>query len=77
MQMCLVCLVFLPLLAIHTDDILSIITIGAWYGTTYGSLFIISLFSIMKFAKTITAVNSELYSLSALDCANRPGTFVQ
>ena len=77
LEMYLVCFVFLPLFAIHSDDFISNIIRGACFGTTYGSLFITSFFRMMKCAKAITAVNPALYSLSELYFATVPGTCVK
>ena len=65
--MCLVWLVSLTFLAIHTLDLLSHIIIGASFGTISGSLFKNSLIDILKCAKSIPTVHAELYSLSATD----------
>ena len=63
MEMCLMCLVSLPFLAIHTADLLSKIMRGACYGITSGSLFKNSLFRILKCVIAIAAEDSEFYSL--------------
>ena len=57
----LVCLVPLPLLATHTAYFISNIMRCACSGTTYGSLFISSLFSIMKCDNAIPVVHDTLY----------------
>ena len=41
LEMCLLCLLYLPLLDIHKSDLLSNIMRDDYYGTTSGSLFII------------------------------------
>ena len=74
--MCLVLLVSLALLAIHTVDLLSNIIKGAYSGTIYGSLFKNSLINILKCDKAIPIVHAALYSLSAPDKENGPGTYV-
>ena len=65
--MFLLFLVSLPLLAINTADFISTIIRGACYGTTYGSLFRNSFFSILKCARAIHVVNDALYLLWLLD----------
>ena len=62
LEMWLVYLEYLPLLAIHKDDLIYIIVRGAFYGTTYGSLFKNSLFIILKCTIAITEVNDIIYS---------------
>ena len=57
MAMCMVCLVSFSLLDIHTSYLLSTIIRGACYGTTYGFLFISSLFRILKCANSIPELN--------------------
>ena len=57
----LVCLVSLQLLATHTAYLIPIMMICACYGTTNVSLFIRSLFIIIKRANAIPEVNVELY----------------
>ena len=74
--MCLVCLVFLPLLAIHIADLLSKTTRGSYSGTISGSLFKKSWINILKCAKAIPAVHASFYSLSALYLATGCGTCV-
>ena len=64
--MFLVCLVFLPFLSMQISDLLSNIMRVDCYGTTAGSLFDNSLFSILKFDIAIPAVHAVFYSLSAL-----------
>ena len=66
MGMCMVCLVSLPFLTIHTSYFLSNIMRGDCYETTYGSLFCHSLFIILKCARSIHVFHTILYSLSAL-----------
>ena len=73
----LVFLLSFPLLAIHAADFLSNIMRGACLGTKYGSLFIRSLFSIMKCAKSIPEVHIALFSLSVLLWSTGPVTFVK
>ena len=77
LEICLVCLVYLPLLAIYTADLPYNIMRGACYGTTSRSLFRNSLFITLKCTRDIPAVYTELYQLSALDWETGPGTFVQ
>ena len=77
LEMCLVCLVSLQLLVIHTADLLSNIMRYDCYRTTSGSFFSSSLFSILKCAIDITEVNAALYSLSALDLETGPRTCVK
>ena len=77
LEMCLVYLVSLPFLAMHIADFLSNIIRGACYRTIYGSLFNNSLFIILKCAWSIPVVHSALYSLSPLDWATGPGTYVE
>ena len=62
--MCLVCLMYLLLLDVHTYDLLSNIMRGACSETTSGYLLIDSLFSILKCAIAIPEANAVLYSLS-------------
>ena len=64
--MCLVCLVYLPLLAIHIEYLISNITRGASYGTISGYLFNNLLINTLKRAKSIPVLHSALYSLSAI-----------
>ena len=77
LEICLVCLVYLPFLAMQIADFLSNIMGGACSGTTYGFLFNNSLFGIMKFVRSIPSVRAELYSLSALFCGPGTGKCVQ
>ena len=74
--MCLVCLVSLPLLDIHIEDLLSHIIKGASSGTISGSLFNNSLINILKCDKSIPAVHAALYSLYVLDLETGPLTCV-
>ena len=60
MGICPVCLFSLPFLFVHTADFISNIMRGAYSGTTYVSLFLRSLFNILKCAKAITEVNAAL-----------------
>ena len=76
LQMCLICLVSLPFLFIHTKFISNMIR-GAYSGTTSGYLFISSLFSIMMCANSIPAVHATLYSISELYWVNGTGTCFQ
>ena len=46
LEMCLVCLVYLPFLDIHTSYLISNIMRGTYYGTTYEYLFISSVLSL-------------------------------
>ena len=59
--MCMLCLVYLPFLAMQIADLQSNIVIGDCSGTTSVSLFKNQLFSILECARAITSVNSELY----------------
>ena len=74
--MWLVCLVSLPLLDIHTSDILSDIIIVSSSVTISGSLLKNPWINILKCARAIPAVNAELYSIYTLDWETDPGTFV-
>ena len=56
----LVCLMSLPLLVIHTAYLLSNINTRDCSGTTSGSFFNNSIFSILKRDRAITAVHAEL-----------------
>ena len=76
LSMCLVCLVYLPLLAINTADLLSNIIRRASYGTISVSLSKNSLINILKCGKSITAVNDAVYSFSSLYWATGPVTCV-
>ena len=77
MEMCLVCLVSLPFLSIHTSGLQSNILRGACSGITSGYLFKNSLFRIMKCARAIPEVHATFNSLYALDLVTEPGTCVQ
>ena len=66
LEMYLVKLVSLPFLDLHKADLLSNIIWGAYSGTIYVSVFNNSLINILKCAKAIPDVHSELYSLYAL-----------
>ena len=61
----LVCMVSLTFLDINTAYFISNIMRGACSGTKYGSLFIGSLFRILKCARDIPELHAALYSLSA------------
>ena len=63
LEICLVCLVYLPLSAMQIADFLSNLIKDAFFGTTYVSLFKNSLFIILECASAIYAVHAELYSL--------------
>ena len=76
LEIWIVCLVYLPSLSIHTSDLLSSIIRRGFYGTIYGSLLKNSQSNILKCAKAIPAVHTELYSLSVLDWATGPETCV-
>ena len=76
LSMCLVRLVYLQFLAMHIADLLSNITRGDCYVTTYVSLFRKSLFGILKCYRSIPELHATLYSLLSLDWATGPGTFV-
>ena len=58
--MCLVCLVYLPFLAMHIADLLSKTTKGASSGTMSVYLFNNSLINIMKCAKAIPILHATL-----------------
>ena len=60
LEICLVCLVSLPLLVIHISDLLSKTIIGASSGTMSVYLFNHSLINILKCAKAIPAVHTAL-----------------
>ena len=77
LEMCLVCLVSLLFLTIHTSDFISNIMRGYCSRTTYLYLLNNSLFRILKCDRDIPAVYAELYSLSVLDLAAGPGTYVK
>ena len=66
LEMCLVCLVFLPFFSIHTSYFLSNIIRGYCSRTTYGSFLGDSLFIVLKCARVIPVVHSTLYSLPVL-----------
>ena len=68
----LVCLVSLPFLAIHIIDFLSNLIRGASSETMSGSLFNNSWIYIQKCAKSIPAVHTTFYSLSAPDWETGP-----
>ena len=53
LEMCLVCLVSLPLLSIHTSDLLSNIMRGAYCGNTYVSLSTNLIIIILNFASAV------------------------
>ena len=76
LEMCLVCLVSLPLLDIQIADWLSNIIWGASSGTISESLFNTSWINILKCDEDISAVHATLYSLYALDWESGPGTCV-
>ena len=77
LEICLLCLVSLPFLATNKDDLLSNIMRGACYGTTSGSLFRNSIFSILNFSRSINKVHATLYSLSSHDWENGTGICVK
>ena len=77
LAMCLVWLLYLSLLAIHTVNLLSNIIRGDSSGTIYWSLFNNSWINILKGAKSIPPVHAVFYSLYAIEWANGPGTCVQ
>ena len=60
LAMCLVCLVYLPFLAMHIADLPSETIKGACFGTMSGSLFNNSWTNILKWAKSIPAVHAAL-----------------
>ena len=72
LETCMVCLVSLPLLSRHKDDLLSNIMRGYCSGITSESLFMISFFIILKCARDIPALHDVLYLLSVLDLATGP-----
>ena len=76
LEMCLVCLVSLPFLAMHIEDLVSKAIKGDYSGTMSGSLFSKSWINTLKCAKVIPEVHATFYSLSALDQENGPGTCV-
>ena len=76
LAMRLVCLISLPLLAIYKADFLSNIMICGCSVTTSDSLFRNSIFSILKYDRTIPAVNATFYSLYEPDWNTGPGKFV-
>ena len=73
----LLCLVSLAFLDINAYDLLSNIMRGAFYGTIFISLFTSSLFIIMKCARSIPVVNTELYQPSELYWETGTGTCTQ
>ena len=74
--MCLVCLVYLTFLAIHTADFLFNVIRGDSSGTISVSLFKNPWINILKIAKAVPAMHAALYSLSVLDWTTGPGTCV-
>ena len=77
LEMCLVCLVSLSFLDIHTAGFISNIMGGACSVTKYGSLIFNSLVSILKFDRDIPKVHTALNSLSALYWSTGPVTCVK
>ena len=77
LEMWMVYLVSLILLAINIANLLSNIMRCSYFGTTYGCLFSITIFIILKCAITIYAVYAAFSSLSALYWATVPVTFVK
>ena len=67
LEICLVCLVYLPLISMHRADLPFNIMRCSCYGTTYGSMFNNSILGILKCSRSITVVHAALYSLLALD----------
>ena len=63
MEMCLLCLVYLPLFSIHTAYLLSNIIRRDCSVTTYVSLLNNSLFIILDYGGAVPAVHTILYSL--------------
>ena len=61
LEMCLVCLVYLPFLSIHIADLLFNIMRGACYETTYVSLFKKSSFITLICDRAIPALHAALY----------------
>ena len=74
LEMFMVCLVSLPLFAIHTSDLISNIIRSDCFGTTFGSFFINLLFNLMKCDRAIPAMHDALHSLAALVWETLPGT---
>ena len=70
LSMCILWLVYLPLLSMQIADLPSNIIRGVYSGTISGSLFNNSLINILKCAKDIPAVHYALYSLPVLDLRN-------
>ena len=60
LEMCLVCLVLSTFVAIHSAGCISNIMRGAFSGTIFGSLFRYSLFSTLKFDRSIPTVHAAL-----------------
>ena len=67
LAICMLCLVSLPVLAMHIEDLPSKTIKGASYGNMSGSYFSNSRINILKCAKAIPAMHAALYSLSPLD----------
>ena len=61
----------------HTDDLIPNMMKGVCSGTTYVSLSISLLFSIMKCDNAMSVVYAELYPLLELDWETGPVTCVQ
>ena len=67
LEICLVCLVSLPFLSIHTADLPSNLTRGASSANIYGFLFKNLLINILKCDKAIPAVHDALEFLKLID----------
>ena len=76
LEMCLICLVSLTLLAIHTAELIHNIIRGTDSGTISGSLYKNSWINILKCDKSMPAVNDALYSLYEIDWETGTGTCV-
>ena len=61
LEICIVCLVSLPLLAVHIADFIFNIMIDDYSGTKSGSVLNNSLFSILKCSRAINPVHAEFY----------------
>ena len=75
--MCLVCLMYLTLFAIHTAYLLSNIIRGLCSVNKLKSLFRNELFITLKCARSVHAVYASLYSLSEISLETGPGTCKQ
>ena len=77
MAMCLVYLVSLQFFSIPAADFLYNIIRGACFGTIYVSLFIYSIFRILKCTRDSPSVHASLYSISVIYCETVTGTCIQ